>query len=64
MDIQVLNQLLKTIREALEWLQKILESARKGGLPPFDLLPEKSLDELTTAHLTSLAPADDEELRT
>lgn len=60
MEIQFINQLLKVIKEAMEWLQQLYEAARKGGLPPFDLLPQKTAVELTTAHNDF---ADDEAIR-
>jgi hypothetical protein len=50
MSENLINYLLKLLKEALEWLQKISEATRKGGLPPFDLLPLKEAVELTTAH--------------
>ena len=60
MDIQAVNYFLKLVKEALEWLQKLNESAREGGFPPFDLLPQKTAMELTTAHNDDL---DDETIR-
>lgn len=60
MDIQAVNYFLKLVKEALEWLQKLNESAREGGFPPFDLLPQKTALELTTAHNDDL---DDETIR-
>ena len=60
MDIQVINYFLKLIKEAMECLQKLYEAARKGGLPPFDFLPQKTAMELTTAHSTI---CDDEAIR-
>ena len=62
MDIQVINYFLKLIKEAMECLQKLYEAARKGGLPPFDFLPQKSAMELTTAHNT-ICDCDDEAIR-
>ena len=60
MEIQFINQFLKLLKEALEWLQKLYETARQGGLPPFDLMPLKTAMELTTAHSNI---CDDEAIR-
>ena len=50
MDINLLDYFLKLLKEAMDWLLNIREAARRGGLPPFDLLPLKEAVELTTAH--------------
>ena len=60
MDIQTVNYILKLVREALERLTKLNGTAQMDGLPPFDLLPQKTALELTTAHNYDL---DDEALR-
>ena len=50
MNINLLDYFLKLVKEAMDWLIHVCEAARKGGLPPFDLLPLKEAVELTTAH--------------
>ena len=50
MEMNVINQLLKLMEKAMEWLQELYEAARQGGFPPFSLLPQKTARELTAAH--------------
>ena len=60
MSETLINYFLKLLKEAIDWLEEICEAARKGGLPPFDLLPLKEAVELTTAHNSGW---DDETIR-
>ena len=62
MEMNVINQLLKLMEKAMEWLQELYEAARQGGFPPFSLLPQKTARELTTAH-NDLPVWDDEAIR-
>ena len=62
MEIKFINQLLKLMEKAMEWLQELYEAARQGGFPLFSLLPQKTAMELTTAH-TGLPAWDDEAIK-
>ncbi|MBQ9696973.1 MAG: hypothetical protein IJV46_00345 [Acidaminococcaceae bacterium] len=62
MEMNVINQLLKLMEKAMEWLQELYEAARQGGFPAFSLLPQKTARELTTAH-NDLPVWDDEAIR-
>jgi len=60
MNINLIDYFLKLVKEAMDWLIHVCEAARKGGLPPFDLLPLKEAVDLTTAHNSGW---DDETIR-
>ena len=62
MEINFINQLLKLMEKAMEWLQELYEAARQGGFPLFSLLPQKTAMELTTAH-TGLPAWDDQAIK-
>ena len=62
MEMSFINQLLKLMEKAMEWLQELYEAARQGGFPPFSLMPQKTAVELTTAH-NDLPVWDDEAIK-
>ena len=60
MDIQFINDVMKLLQKALEWLQEMCRAAGLEGLEPFSLLPQKSPLDLTTVHREDW---DDERIR-